>query len=363
MIRAGLVGFGMAGRVFHGPLLSSVDGLELSAVVERHSDNAVARYPGITTYRSLDALLADDSIDLIVIATPSGSHFELVKRTLEAGKSVVVDKPACTTAAEIATLIELADQHNLLLAPFQNRRWDSDFQTIQKLLLEDSLGRLVSFESNFYRWRPVPKPAWKESTRLGGGALLDLGTHLVDQALMLFGKPEAVSAEVLRERDQTEDGTGAEDAFTVRLFYPQLTVTLGSNCLTTGTGLRFHLRGTKGNFYKWGLDPQEARLNQIRRIEEADWGTESASNWGTLSVDVEGGMVDRPVKSIPGDYRQYYAGVRDALLGKSELPVTALEAWRTAKVLELALASAEQQRVLACDGDDEPETPGSVINR
>jgi predicted dehydrogenase len=175
MIRVGLIGFGMVGRVFHAPLISSVDGLELTAVVERSTDNAAQRYLGIITYRSVDAMLADASLDLFVVATPSQSHFEVASQILRAGRNVIVDKPVCTTSAEIAQLMELAAAHHALLVPFHNRRWDSDFQTIQKLLHEDLLGRLVYFESRFDRWRPNPPTdrLWKEDPS-SGGVLLDL---------------------------------------------------------------------------------------------------------------------------------------------------------------------------------------------
>jgi scyllo-inositol 2-dehydrogenase (NADP+) len=351
MIRVGVVGFGLGGRVFHAPLVASIDGLELAAVVERSADKAAARYPGIAVYRTLEELLGDRSIDLVVVTTPSGNHFEAAKAALEAGKNLVVDKPTATSSAQIAELMRLAADRNLLLAPFHNRRWDGDFRTVQKLLQEGHLGRLVSYESYFDRWRPIPKAgSWKEDPARGGGLLLDIGTHLADQALVLFGKPQAVGAEVTRERD----GEGANDSFVMRLRYPRFSVTLGSNCLSSPGRPRFRLRGTKGNYVKWGLDPQEAALGQLARIPDGPWGQEPPSNWGSLHVDVEGGMVTRPVTPIPGDYRIYYEGVREAMRGKSALPVKALEAWRTARLLEWADESAKQRREVECDWRGEP---------
>jgi predicted dehydrogenase len=370
----------MGGRVFHAPLLSSVEGLELAAVVERHTDNAAQRYPGIITYRSLEAMLADSSLDLFVVSTPSGTHFQVARQILEADRNVVVDKPMSAASGEIAQLMELAAAHGVLLVPYFNRRWDSDFQTIQKLLREGSLGRLVYFESRIDRWRPNPPTdrLWKEDPAQSGGVLLDLGTHLVDQALVLFGKPEAVSAEVLCERQWAR----ASDAFTLRLRYPGFppqqpgtvaagpgfppqrpgpvaggpgfSAVLGVNCLSIPARPRFHLRGAKGNYCKTGLDPQEAALNRVTRIADPAWGQEPAANWGTLSVDVDGGMVTRPVAPIPGNYRLYYAGVRDALLGKAPAPALPLEAWRVARLLEWAAASSEQRREIPCDWSEEP---------
>src|SRR3569832_1025726 len=201
MTRVGLVGFGMAGRVFHAPLISSVEGLELAAVVERHSSAAAERYPGITTYRSIDELLSDSSIKLVTVATPNASHFPIAMLALESARSVVVDKPVAMHSEEIRQLSELAGGIGLNLFPFHNRRFDSDFQTVRKVIDEHALGRLVHFDSTFDRWRPgLSTRAWKEESDQGG-LLLDIGTHLVDQALALFGLPSSVGAEVRRERD------------------------------------------------------------------------------------------------------------------------------------------------------------------
>jgi len=352
MIRVGLVGFGMAGRVFHAPLISSVEGLELAAVVERHSDNAAERYPGITTCRTLEELLADASIKLVVVATPNGSHFQVAMQALEAAKNVVVDKPVALTSGEIAQLAELAGGIGLRLFPFHNRRFDSDFGTIQKVIGEHLLGRLVHFESNFDRWRPGPSSrAWKEESDQGG-ILLDLGTHVVDEALMLFGLPAALGAEISRERD----GEGANDSFTIHLHYlTGFSVTLSANCLSSLARPRVHLRGTRGNYWKWGLDSQEEALNKITKITDPDWGKEPDEKWGTLSVDVDGKLETRRVPSEVGDYRRYYQAVRDVLMGKSGVPpATPSEAWRTARVLEWAKQSSDERRDVECDWSGEP---------
>ena len=351
MIRVGLVGFGLAGRVFHAPLISSVAGLELAAVLERSSDNAAQRYPGIITFRTLDEMLADSSLSLFVVATPNGTHFEVAKQILEAGKNVVVDKPTAITSAEIAQLMDLAAAKGKHLIPFHNRRWDSDFQTLYKLVREDSVGRIVHLESTFDRWRPVPKTgAWKEDPA-NGGMLLDIGTHLADQAMCLFGSPEGVSADVTRERD----GDASNDSFTVRLHYPDFSVTVAANVLSSLARARFHLRGTKGNYWKWGLDPQEAALSKITRIDDPAWGHIAPSDWGTLTVDVDSCAVTRPVSPTSGDYRLFYAGVRDALLGKPHAPVPALAAWRVARLLEFAAESSEKRREIPCDWSGEPD--------
>lgn len=353
MIRVGIIGFGMAGRVFHGPLISSVEGLEFAAVLERTTDRAAARYPGVKTYRSLDEMLADASLGLFVVTSPSGTHFDVACQILAAGRPVVVDKPMSVASAQIAALMTLAAKQRVLLAPFHNRRWDSDFLTIQKLLHQGPLGRLVWFESRFDRWRPKQPTdrLWKETGDLGGGVLLDLGTHIADQALALFGKPDSISADVRCEREWAT----VNDAFTLRLRYPDgLMVILGANSLSRPARPRFHLRGTKGNYWKHGVDPQEAALNLVTRIEDGFWGREPQAQWGTLHLDDNGSTVTQPVEPLVGDYRLYYAGVRDALLGKGPIPVAPIDAWRVARLLELAMEASEQRREIPCDWSDEP---------
>lgn len=351
MIRVGIVGFGMGGRVFHAPLISSVEGLELAAVVERTSNKAAERYPRITIFCSVADLLADASISLVVVTTPAGTHFEIARQILEAGRHVVIDKPVCTRSAEVLQLMRLASAKNLLLVPFHNRRWDGDFQTVRRVIREGSLGRLVFFESRFDRWRPnLPKDRlWKEDPEMGGGTLLDLGPHLADQALMLFGMPEAVSAVVLRERD----GIGSDDAFTIRLRYPDISVVLGANSLSLPAGPRFHLRGTKGNYLKLGVDAQEAALTKITQIEDPAWGVEPTASWGTLNVGIDGGTVSTPVRPVSGDYRLFYIGVRDAMLGKAPAPVQSIDAWRVARLLEWAAESSKRRCEVNCDWSEE----------
>jgi predicted dehydrogenase len=328
-----------------------VSGLALSAVVERHTSQAAERYPWITTYRSLAEMLADKTLGLVVVATPSGTHFDVARQVIEAGRHVVVDKPMAARSSEIAALMSAAKQRGVLLTPFHNRRFDGDYLTVESLLRDGTLGRLVHLESRMDRWSPrTTRKPWKDDPAQGGGVLLDLGTHLVDQALGLFGNPLAVGAEVLRERD----GEGANDSFTIRLRYLGLAVTLEANALSSPPGPRFVMRGTRGNFRKKGVDSQEAALNKITRIAAADWGHEPATEWGMLHVDVEGGMVTRPLATLAGDYRRFYEGVRDALELKAKPPVSAGDAWRVARVLEWALESSEARREVDCDWIAEP---------
>jgi len=351
MIRVGLVGFGLAGRVFHAPLISSVEGYEFVSVVERSTNEAEKRYPGIKTVRSVEELLADKTIQLIIVASPNATHYDFTRKALEAGKHVVVDKPMAMLSIEIAEIIPLAASKKLFAIPFQNRRWDSDFLTLQKVLREGSLGRIVHFTSCMDRWTPgAPRVQWKND-QSHGGILYDLGTHLVDQALVLFGNPLGVSAEVLRERD----GEGPNDSFIIRLRYATHRVTLGSNLLSAIPGFRYSLRGSKGGFRKNGIDPQEVALSKITRIDNPNWGHEPVSEWGIKHIDLDGGIDTETVESIPGDYRQFYIQLHEAIEGKSATPTNVAEAWRTAKILEWAQQSAADRKEIECDWSEDPQ--------
>lgn len=357
MIRVGLIGFGLAGRAFHAPLLASVEGYELAAVVERSTNQAEQLYPGIKTVRTVEELLADFTIPLVVVATPSATHYDLALQALSAGKHVVIDKPMAMHSSEIAEILTLAASKKLFAIPYQNRRWDSDFLTLRKVMEEGALGRIVHLTSRMDRWSPgAPRVAWKTDAS-NGGILYDLGTHLVDQALVLFGSPLGVSAEVERERD----GDGPNDSFTIRLRYAAYRVTLGSNMLTAIPSFRYRLRGAKGGFRKGGVDPQEAALLKITRIDSPTWGHEPVSEWGIKHIDLDGGIDTETVESIPGDYRQFYIGLREALKGRGATPTNAAEAWRTAKVLEWSIQSAKECREIECDWSADPKESCFVV--
>lgn len=348
-IRAGVIGFGLAGRLFHSAVIAATPGFELAGIVERSGNSAHEAYPNATIFRNVDDLLADKNIRLVVVATPSGSHYELGRRALEAGRDVVIDKPMALSSDEAGRLIQLAHGKNLVLCPFHNRRFDGDFLTIKKLLADNTLGRLSLFESHFDRWRPQPKlDVWRESA-VGGGILYDLGPHLIDQALNLFGAPEAVFGDIRVERDDAV----LDDAFDIHLYYPQLTVLLRATCLASGRQARFVLHGTRGSYIKTGLDPQEDALRRGGRFE-APWGEDAEDNWGTLVIDDEGTIKTTKLRTLAGDYRAYYASVRDALLGAAPPAVTALDAWKSLRVMELARESSVRRAALPYDLSDQP---------
>lgn len=343
MIDVGLVGFGFAGRTFHAPVIAAVEGLRLAAILQRQGSEAEQAYPAARVVRNIDELLAIDSIRLVVIATPNPTHFDLAKQCLLAGRDVVIDKPFATTYAEAADLVDLANTSKRLLSVYQNRRWDGDFLTIQHLLPEGKLGRVVLFESHFDRFRPDLKDnAWRERPEPGSGVLFDLGPHLIDQAMVLFGAPEAISADVRTERD----GAAAADAFDVVLYYAGLRALLRAGSLVSTQTPRFVIQGTHGGYLKYGLDPQEDALKRGETPAGEFWGYEAPERWGTLLIAQGDSFLTDKFPTLPGDYRQYYRNVRDAMLGTAPLGVTAEQALRVMRALELALESSLQRCVV-----------------
>lgn len=346
-----VIGFGLAGRVFHAPFVSAVPGLKLEAIVQRRGDEAAKAYPKTRILRSVDEALTDSTVSLIVVATPNETHYDLAKKALLAGKHVVIDKPFAATSAEAKDLIGMAAERKLVLAPFHNRRWDGDFLTVRKLLASGELGRVVTFESHFDRFRPLPREAtWKEAGNDANGMLFDLGPHLVDQALALFGAPQAITASVRRDRDKT----AIEDAFDITLHYPKLQAICRATMLAAEPAPRFLIHGTHGSFRKYGLDPQEPALVGGATVppegDSREWLAEPESAWGTLTIapdPADPGRLNRTtVKTELGDYRGYYANVRDAILGVSPLEVKSEDGYRVIRLLELARESSAEDRTI-----------------
>ncbi|MCP2045770.1 Gfo/Idh/MocA family oxidoreductase [Pontibacter sp. HSC-36F09] len=347
-INTALLGFGMAGRVFHAPIVSAVGGLKLSKIkANRPESIALAKklYPDTTVVGDTSTVLQDPEIDLVIVATTNATHFELAKAALQAGKHVVVEKPFTVTSKEATELIELARAERKLLTVYQNRRWDSDFRTVKKLLENLMLGRLVEYEAHFDRFRPIPAAeTWKEEELLGSGILYDLGAHLIDQALVLFGPPHEVYADLRTQRS----GGKITDSFDLTLYYASgLKAILKAGMLVKQPGPRFILSGDKGSFVKYGLDVQEAALKAGRSPKEPDWGMEQEEIWGRLDTEVYGQRVVGKIQSEAGDYRGFYENVRDTILGIAELEVKPEQARNTIRIIELAMQSSKEKRVVA----------------
>jgi scyllo-inositol 2-dehydrogenase (NADP+) len=343
MIDVGLVGFGFAGRTFHAPVIAAVEGLRLAAILQRHGSEAEQAYPATRAVRSIDELLAINTIRLVVIATPNTTHFELAKQCLLAGRDVVIDKPFATTYAEAGELFAIADEKKRLLSVYQNRRWDGDFLTVRRLLADGKLGRVVLFESHFDRFRPQLKAnAWRERAEPGSGVLFDLGPHLIDQAMVLFGTPEAVGADVRIERD----GTSVDDAFDVVLHYSRMRALLRAGVLVSTPTPRFVIHATQGGYLKYGLDPQEDALKRGETPTGEFWGFEAPDRWGTLFNRQGDSFLSESLATSPGDYRQYYQNVRDAMLGDAPLAVTPEQALQVMRALQLAFESSRTRCVI-----------------
>jgi predicted dehydrogenase len=331
-LRVGLVGFGTVAERFHAPLISFEPAFRLSYVVERHRERSRELYPQVTVLRSLDEMLRT-TVDLVVVLTPNESHFELAHKALSAGKHVVIDKPMTVSSEQADELISLAVRKGLTLSVFHNRRWDSDFLTLKSLLKSRTLGKIVELESRFDRFRPQPKGGWREKSGVGTGVLYDIGSHLVDQALVLFGLPRAVWADVQVQRD----GVSADDWFRVLLDYPETRVCLRASCLAAGPMVRFCVRGTKGTWIKHGLDSQEFDLAEGRLPGENGWGVEDEENWGVIYRADE----EQKTRSLPGHYTEFYRLLAQSLEDGSEPPVRPGEARDVVRCLELCLKSCE----------------------
>jgi len=319
--------------------------MELACILERHTNNAKARYPEVRIARTLDEMLSDRSLGLIVVATPNDTHFSYAKACLEAGRDVVVDKPLTPTLAEAEELVRLAKERGRLISVYQDRRYDGAFLTVKKLVESGALGRVAEYEARFDRFRLEAKPgAWREVADFpAAGVLWDLGPHLIDGALVLFGEPESVYAAALKQRETST----VDDAFDVILQYPRLRATLRARIIAYAPGPHLLVHGTEGSFIKFGMDPQEEILRSPNCPDGLDWGKdwglEPEKQWGTLT---RVGEAPRKIQTERGDYRGYYANIRDVIEKKAPLDVTPEQFLRTQRALVLAHKSSREKRVI-----------------
>ncbi|WP_274650773.1 Gfo/Idh/MocA family oxidoreductase [Paenibacillus humicola] len=344
-LRAGLIGYGYAGRTFHAPVMTAVPGIALVKVVERRTEASKERYPWVQIARDVKELYEDPLIDLVVVTTPSTDHYTFVKDALAAGKHVVVEKPFTTTSEEAGELIALAREKGLTLSVFHNRRWDGDFLTVQNVVRQGLIGDITEAELRWERYFPVTNPGrWRDNGEKGSGTLYDLGVHFIDQALTLFGMPQTVTAHVGKQRE----GAVSDDSFDVTLgFASGLRARLRSSMLVREPGPRYALHGTKGSFVKYGYDPQEAALRNGQTPAEPNWGVEPESEWGVLNTTLGGNLhVTGRIETIRGSYADYYRNVYDHIVNGSELAVRPEQARDAIRVIELALKSVAEGRTV-----------------
>lgn len=336
MIKTALIGFGLAGKVFHAPLLEANKALELTTILSTRTEEILELYPKVIVEKDFETILNSD-IELIVIATPNHLHFEQAKKALKAKKNVVVDKPFTVTVAEARELVELARQNDVLLSVFHNRRFDGDFLTLKKILEGNTLGRIVSFETNFNRFRPsVNTENWRETTDIAGGVFFDLAPHLIDQVVSLFGPPVKVFCDL----DLIRDNVKNDDYFHLIFQYEKMRVHLNASTVAKNNRERFVLQGTKGSFSKFGLDPQENNLKKGMLGNNETLGKDIPELYGNLSLENE----DKIIETIPGNYNLYYENIAESIFDRNKLEVTSEEALFTMELLELCMESYHQQK-------------------
>ncbi|HOT64427.1 MAG: oxidoreductase [Dysgonomonadaceae bacterium] len=348
IIRTGIIGYGLSGRVFHAPFIDVVEGYELTKISTSKPENVKLieeRYPVTAVVPNGKGIIEDPEIDLVIVTSPNTEHFRWAREALIAGKHVVVEKPFTVNVAEADELIEIAQRQGKILTVYHNRRFTSDTKTVRKILESGILGEIVDYESHFDRYRPNPRPggAWREDPLPGSGIFYDLGSHLIDQALWFFGMPLAVTADIDSQRPWAK----ADDHFDVRLHYPSFTATLKSGMLCKIPGPTYLIHGRNGSFVKYGLDVQEATLDAGAVPQGKDWGREPESIWGNICVDYKEVKIEGKVESEQGDYRDYFINLRDAINGKTKIAVKPEEARNVIQIIQLALQSSREKRTIS----------------
>jgi scyllo-inositol 2-dehydrogenase (NADP+) len=340
LLKVGLMGFGFAGATFHAPVIAASARTQIAAIATGQPGRARAAYPDARVVADLDALLALDDIECVVIATPNDTHFALARRVLEAGRHVVVDKPVTLTSDEALALARLANARSRVFAPFHNRRWDGDFLTVRGLVERGELGRITYVTSHFDRFRPLVRARWREEAARGGGLLYDLGPHLIDQSLALFGRPATVGATVKTRRN----GGSAPDFVHLLLGYPDKDVALHASALSAIEPARFTLHGTRGSYQKFGLDTQEDQLKAGLTPNHVEFG--GGNRPGVLRVldgEVE---TERPVPTLDGTYAEFYRALAASIHDGAPFPITPQDAVDVMTIIELAAQSEAEGRRL-----------------
>lgn len=342
VINTGIVGFGLSGQVFHAPFIDVHPGYNLHTIVSTGS-LAAAKYPKSQITDSFSELILNPEIDLVVICSPNQLHYPQAKQALEAGKHVVVEKPFTVNSTETQSLIEISRKSGKLVIPFHNRRWDSDLLTLKHIIAQGYLGKIVEYESRFDRYTPeISRAAWRYQHAEGGGTLFDLGIHLIDQAVSLFGKPEGVFARLFNQRA----GSVTDDSFDLKLIYPDLNVTLKASVFVKEAGPRFQVHGTKGSFVKYGLDVQEAQLRKGKKPGSKGYGIEPATIRGILNTDTSGKKFRGRYTTLPGNYMEFFNNVHSAITSSSKLIIRPEDALLNIRIIEAARVSSREQKII-----------------
>lgn len=342
-INTAICSFGMSGKVFHAPFISVNPGFNFYAVWERSKNLAQEKYPNVKTYRTLEDMLADDLVELVIVNTPNYTHYEYTKKALEAGKHVIVEKPFTIISEEGNELIALAKKQNKKLSVYQNRRYDSDYKTIKKVVEAKLLGNLVEVEMHFDRFKEELSPkVHKEIPGPGTGSLYDLGSHLIDQALQLFGMPQKIFADIQAARPISK----VDDYFELLLYYGKMRVRVKSSYVVREPLPGYVFHGLKGSFIKPKTDVQEEMLQAGKIPGAKDWGTEPDTEKGLLHTEKDGKEIREYISSEQGNYGEYYDGIYEAIRNGKPLPVTAEDGLKVIQIIEAAYESKETNRVV-----------------
>ena len=336
IINTAIIGFGTSGRYFHAPFLHTHLNFNLKKVVERHASKSKKIYPYVDVVADYKDLLKDKSIELIAICTPNFLHYEQAKACLKAGKHIIIEKPFTVSSKEADSLIKLSRKYKRNIFVYHNRRWDSDFKTLKRIVDEDILGEIYEFEAHFDRYRPeLAYERWKEKQMPGSGILYDLGAHLIDQALTLLGKPTGLKADIQKQRNNAL----VDDYFRIELYYPDLKVILTAGMLEENHNLRYILKGHKGSYKKTGIDPQEAALRKGLMPQSENWGEESKNYWGLMDAVIDKKHCLCTIESLKGNYMEFFDNVYEVIANDAEISVKPEQARNVIKIIELAFLS------------------------
>lgn len=339
-----VLSYGMSGEVFHAPLLVAHPNFRLKSILQRSSVRAKDHYPEVHVARSINEILADKDIELVIVNTPNETHFDFTAKALEAGKHVVVEKPFTSTVEEARQLITLSKKANKTLSVFQSRRWDGAFMTLRKVIDSGVLGKVVEYEAHYDRFRNFIAPnTWKEEPGPGVGILYNLGSHMLDQALVLFGKPDYVDARIGIQRP----GGRVDDFYDLRLEYPGLNVIVKSSYLVREPGPLYAVHGVNGSFVKYGIDPQEEALRLHQVPGSPGWGTEPEKFWGKLNTEIHSLRYEGRVETLAGNYLGFYDNIYQAIRENMRLAVTAEQAMAVIELIEAAVKSNRERKSIA----------------
>lgn len=342
-IKTALLSYGMSGEIFHAPLLAIDGGFALTTVVQRKSDSAKTRYPGIRIVRDVNDVMDDDAIELVIVNTPNEFHFSYASEALNRGKHVVVEKPFTVTAKEADALITLAEKKNKILTVFQNRRWDGDFMTVKKVIDNKYVGKIAEFELHYDRYRNyIEAGTWKEEQGPGSGILYNLGSHMLDQVLVLFGMPKEIDARIGIQRP----GGQVEDFYDIRMMYDDFHAIVKSSYLVREPTPRYMLHGTEGSFIKYGIDPQEQALKDGKIPGSPAWGTEPSDLWGKLNTNIDGIHFEGRIETIAGNYPLFYKSVYEAIRNGQPLSVKAEESRNVIQLIEACYESSRSRKAI-----------------